>query len=87
MSGDEKAMHLGRLTDAEAADWILGSDPLEPAIHEVASRIVGILSRRQPGGAGALRDSMDELVRAEVRSTIESALARAGKLADGAGTP
>jgi len=55
MSGDDRTLNLGRLTDAEAADWILESDPLEPAIHEIASRIVGILSRRGPGAAGLHR--------------------------------
>ena len=86
MSGGDRALNLGLLTDAEAADWILEADPLEPAIHEIASRIVGILSRR-PGAAAPLRDRMDELVRAEVRSAIEAALHRAVKLAEDIATP
>lgn len=72
------------MSDAETADRILKCDPVEPAVSEIASRVVGIVGDGQPGAVAHLSDRMDEVVRAEVRLAIESSLDKARKIVEDA---
>lgn len=80
MTSEDPAKWLSNVTDAEAAEWILGTRPVRPAVSEIASRVVGIVGGRQPVATAHLWDSMDDVVRAEIKSAIESALRKARRI-------
>ena len=84
---DQKAARaVAELTDSELVLLVMQAGPVEDAVNEIASRVIGLVGAPIPGATAHLSMRLDEIAQAEVVKAVTNVIGQARKIIEEAET-
>jgi hypothetical protein len=76
------ARALAALTDSELVLLVMQAGPVNDAVNEIASRVVGIVGLQTPGATAHLSMRLDEIAQAEIATAVLNVIICARKITE-----